>query len=272
MPFLFFFILVEPFAIRTCCHQKWSAIGALQLLENVATRVFQLPERSPVRPVCWCKVLSSQWEPRYQTHLPTGNRQFASSHSGAEQNNVYLIWKVESWIETRTIITLHLSSFSLRPEEFCFSSTTTLKALASLTATGATVLSAVSSFWGFLVPGLVWHEDDHRVTEDAHPTHCYRQSYHKMPTLALRWWERKDWLGDSTPSSVSAGFDAQNEFLWGMQISGFGHWAKISTCGFLHRVPCSKYKPVNWPGKSGWLQECPGPPFCSTPKEHRPNC
>lgn len=190
--------------------------------------------------------------------------------SGAEKSNVYLIWKVESWSRTRMTITLCLPSFPLCPWEFCFSSTTASKALASFTTAGATVLLAASSFWGFLVPGLVWRGSDHRVTEGGHPTRRHHQSYHRMPTLALRWWEGTDWLGDSTPSSVSAGFDAQNKFPWGMQILGISHWAKISTWGFLHPVPCSKYKPVNQPGNSGWLQECPGPPFCSTLKEHHP--
>ena len=146
------------------------------------------------------------------------------------------------------------------------------KALASFTAAGATALLVASSFWGFLVPGLVWLKADHRVTKDAHPTHCYHQSYHRMRTLALRWWERKDWLGESTPSSVSPGFDAQNNFLWGMQLLSTGHQAKTSTFGFFLHVPCNKYKPVNWPGKLDQLQECPGPAFYSSLKEHCPKC
>lgn len=79
--------------------------------------------------------------------------------------NVCLIWKVESWSGARITVILRLSRFPLCSQEFCSSSTSTLKALTSLIIAGAAVILSVKSFWRFLVPGLVWCKGDHRIIE-----------------------------------------------------------------------------------------------------------
>lgn len=180
MPFLFFFILVEWFAIRTRCCQKWSGeccYQSISVARALPSQTSLLVQSSELVAGALLSKAFADWESAIG---------FLSLRCREKQSLFNLEGGKLEWNKNDH----HSEPFQLpfMPREFCFSSTTTSKALSSFTAAGATVLSEASSFWGFLVPGLVWCEGDSRVTEDAHPTHCYHQSYHRTPTLALRWW------------------------------------------------------------------------------------
>lgn len=150
--------------------------------------------------------------------------------------------------------------------------TTALKAPASLMAAGAALLLVASSSGVFCSQA----RQDMKVSTGWQKMLVQAIATTSPPRGCTTSVKMKDSLWDSTAGSASVGFDAQNKFLWGMQVLGIAYWAKISMCVFLSvsllwlRAPCSKYKLVKWHGKSIWLQECPGPPFWSPLKQHHP--
>lgn len=168
----------------------------------------------------------------------------------AEKSKVYLIWKVESRSGTKPTITPHLPSFPLCSQElFAFLSITTSKALTSFTtAFGSQVLLRLCC------PRFVvmWQRMLTEPLAAASPPEDTNTGSGKGRRQHIQF--------------CPADFDAQNKFLWGM-----GHWAKISMCGLLFHVPCCKYKPAGWAGRSGWLQQCPEPPLSSSLKGHPPS-
>lgn len=175
----------------------------------------------------------------------------------AEKSKVYLIWKMESRSGTRMTIALHLSSFPYAPRNLAFC----LSPLPKLSLPSPHLEQQCFRQTG--PPEALLSQAWSDVTEDAHPAHCYCQSPHRTPTLVAG----EEGLNRGQHIQFcSADFRAQNKFLWSM-----GHWAKISMCGFLLHVPCCTYKPIGWAGRSGWLQQCPDPLFCSSLKGHPPS-